>query len=117
MRDSTKIRVATEAVKEIQSLSSADSDAVMTFLERLASNPYDNAIIGAASAKGDFFASNISDRLYVYWAFDAKGQNFSMKKQPKIKVLSIARKTPGGSQPPFRITAPATRISDHAKKL
>jgi hypothetical protein len=98
-----KINVATAAFKEIQSLSSSESDMLIAFVERLASNPYDNALLESAHAKGDMFASSITDRLYVYWSFDDEGQPLSRKRQSKIRVLGLARKTPGGRfAPPAR---------------
>ena len=100
MSVSPKIKVATAAFKEIRSLSSSESDVLIAFLERLASNPYDNTLLASAHAKGDMFASSITDGLYVYWSFDDTGRPVSRKRQSKIRVLGLARKTPGGRLAP-----------------
>jgi hypothetical protein len=88
----SEMKIAKGVVDELRSLSSSDAGKVISFLEHLAKNPYDGALIGDAYAEGDFFASKATDKLYVYWSFDVKGQVSDLTMQPKIKVLGLARK-------------------------
>jgi hypothetical protein len=84
--------LSTAAIEEFQSLSASDAERVVTFLEHLAENPYDQALIQSASVKGDLFASGVTDKLYVYWSFDPKNPRASLEMQPKVKVLGLGRK-------------------------
>jgi hypothetical protein len=87
-----EMKVSKAAVDEIRSLSASDAEMVLTFLQHLAENPYDQTMIGSANAKGDLFASNVTDKLYVYWSLDTKNPLSSLMMQPKITVLGLARK-------------------------
>ena len=87
-----KMKVSKAVVDELRSLSSSDAERVVTFLQHLTENPYDQTLIGAANAKGDLFASSVTDKLYVYWSFDMKSHLPDLKMQPKINVLGLARK-------------------------
>jgi hypothetical protein len=86
------MKVSKAALDEFRSLSASDADRVVAFLGHLAENPYDQKLIGSAEAKGDFFASRVTDKLVVYWAFDPKSQLPSLTTQSKINVLGLARK-------------------------
>ncbi len=88
----SEITISKNIVEEIRSLSAADADRVVVFLQHLAENPYDPTVIGSADAKGDFFLSRITDKLFVYWSFDTKSQPPSLMMQPKINVLGLAQK-------------------------
>jgi len=88
----SEMKVSKAVVDELRSLSSSDAETVVTFLQHLAENPYDQTLIGAANAKGDLFASSVTDKLYVYWSFDMKSQLPNLKMQPRIHVLGLARK-------------------------
>jgi len=88
----SEMKVAKAVIDELRSLSASDADMVVTFLQHLAENPYDQTLIGSANAKGDLFASSVTDNLYVYWSFDTKRQPPSLMTQPKINVLGLARK-------------------------
>jgi hypothetical protein len=87
------MKVAKAAVDELRSLSASDAELVVTFLQHLAENPYDQALIGSAHANGDLFASSVNDKLYVYWSFDTKRQRQlpGLVTPPKINVLGLAR--------------------------
>jgi len=78
-------------VEELRSLSASDADRVVTFLQHLAENPYDQTLIGSANVKGDLFLSSVTDKLFVYWSFDTKKPP-SLMMQPKINVLGLARR-------------------------
>ena len=82
----------------------SDADRVVTFLQHLAENPYDQTLIGLASAKGDLFASRVTDKLFVYWSFDTKSQLPRVTIQPKINVLGLARRTNHGLIPLLSVT-------------
>ncbi len=88
----SEMRVSKAVVDELRSLSDSDADRVVTFLQHLAENPYDQTLIGSANAKGDLFASSVTDKLFVYWSFDTKSQLPRLTMQPKINVLGLARK-------------------------
>jgi len=85
-----EITVSKAVVDELRSLSDSDADIVLNFLQHLAENPYDQALIGSASAKGDLFASSVTDKLYVYWSLDTKSQLPGPMMQPEINVLGLA---------------------------
>ena len=85
------MKVAKAAVDELRLLSASDAELVVTFLQHLAENPYDQALIGSAHANGDLFASSVNDKLYVYWSFDTKRQLQGLMTPPKINVLGLAR--------------------------
>jgi hypothetical protein len=85
----SEIKLSKAVVDELRALSSTDTERVLSFLEHLASNPYDRTVIGSANVKGDLFASSITDKLYVYWSFDVKG----LMTKPKINILGLARKS------------------------
>jgi hypothetical protein len=87
----SEMTLSAAVVDELRSLSASDADRVVTFLQHLAENPYDQALIRSASAKGDLFASSVTDRLFVYWSFDTKSHRPSLVVQPKINVLGLAR--------------------------
>ena len=87
----SEMRIARDVVDELRSLSSSEADTVVTFLQHLAENPYDRTLIGSANAKGDLFASKVTDKLFVYWSFD-KRQLTGLTMRPKINVLGLARK-------------------------
>ena len=89
---SSEMKVSKAVVAELRSLSSSDAESIVTFLQRLAENPYDQRLIKAANAKGDIFASSVTNTLYVYWSFDMKGNIPDLKMQPKINVLGLARR-------------------------
>jgi hypothetical protein len=88
----SQIRISKDMVKELRSLSAPDADRVVTFLQHMAENPYDQTLIGSANVKGDLFLSSVTDKLFVYWSFDTKSQPPSLMMQPKINVLGLARK-------------------------
>jgi len=88
----SEMKVSKAVVDELRSLSASDAEMVLTFLQHLAENPYDQTTIGSANAKGDLFASSVTDKLYVYWSFDTKNQLPSLMMQSKINVLGLARK-------------------------
>jgi hypothetical protein len=88
----SEMKVSKAVVDELRSLSASDADLVATFLQHLAENPYDQTLIGSANAKGDIFASGITDKLYVYWSFDTKSQLPGHMMQPKINVLGLAQR-------------------------
>lgn len=92
----SEMRVSKAAVDELRSLAPSDAAVVISFLEHLGENPYDQTLIGAADAKGDLFASSVTDKLYVYWSFDAKNHATGLtmqQMQPTINVLGLARKS------------------------
>ena len=86
------MQVAKPVLEELRSMSTADAKRVITFLEQLANNPYEQTLIGTANAKGDLFASRVTDKLYVYWSFEVKGQVPDLEKHPRVNVLGLARK-------------------------
>jgi hypothetical protein len=88
----SEMTVSQAVVDELRSLSSSDAEMVVTFLQHLAENPYDRTLLASAIAKGDLFASSVTDKLYVYWSFDMKSQLPDLKMQPKISVLGLAQK-------------------------
>jgi len=88
----SEMKVHKAVVDELRALSTSDADMVVTFLQHLAENPYDQTLIRSSRAKGDLFASSVTDDLYVYWSFDPKSQRLSLMMQPKINVLGLARK-------------------------
>jgi hypothetical protein len=88
----SEMKVSKAVVDELRSLSSSDAETIVNFLQHLAENPYDQTLIGSANAKGDLFASSVTDRLYVYWSFDMNSQPRNLKMQPRINVLGLARK-------------------------
>jgi hypothetical protein len=91
-KTASEMKFSKAVVDELRSLSSSDAEIVVTFLQHLAENPYDQTIIGAANAKGDLFASSVTDKLYVYWSFDMNSPLPDLTTQPKINVLGLARK-------------------------
>lgn len=88
----SEMTLSAAVVDELRSLSASDADRVVTFLQHLAENPYDQMLIQSASAKGDLFASSVTDKLFVYWSFDTKSEQPRLMMQPKINVLGLARK-------------------------
>ena len=87
-----EITVSKPVLDELQSLSDSEADIVLNFLEHLAENPYDQTLIGSANAKGDLFASSVTDKLYLYWSFHTKSQLPGHMMQPKINVLGLAQR-------------------------
>jgi hypothetical protein len=87
-----EITVSKPVLDELQSLSDSEADIVLNFLEHLAENPYDQTLIGSANAKGDLFASSVTDKLYLYWSFHTKSQLPGAMMQPEINVLGLARR-------------------------
>jgi hypothetical protein len=88
----SEITLSAAVVDELRSLSASDADRVVTFLQHLAENPYDQTLIRSATAKGDLFASSVTDKLFVYWSFDTKSRHPGLMIQPKVNVLGLARK-------------------------
>jgi uncharacterized membrane protein YgcG len=88
----SEITLSAAVVDELRSLSASDADRVVTFLQHLAENPYDQTLIRSATAKGDLFASSVTAKLFVYWSFGTKSRHPGLMIQPKINVLGLARK-------------------------
>ena len=97
----SQLVVSKAAVKEIEALSDRERGLLIKFLKRLASNPYDPAVIQDSRAHGDFFAYRFSNDIYLYWSLALPGLAGSTSKERtpvEINVLGLARKAAQGNR-------------------
>jgi hypothetical protein len=87
------MKVSKGVLNELRSLSRADADLALGFMKHLATNPYDPTLLKTATAKGDLFASSVTDNIYLYRSLDVEGRVPDWKTTPKINVLGLAQKS------------------------
>jgi hypothetical protein len=93
-----EIRVSKAALGELGSLSPSETDLIISFLQRLQANPYDPSLIEGSLVKGDLFASNVADNLYVYWTLGRTGPGFNLTAPLKISILGLNKKATRGTE-------------------
>jgi AbrB family looped-hinge helix DNA binding protein len=94
-----EIKASKAALDELGSLSPSETDLIISFLKRLQANPYDPSLIEGSLVKGDLFASNVADNLYVYWSLGRTGPGLNLTAPLKISILGLKKKAARGIEP------------------